>query len=1364
MTAERSVWRFRLLSACFLLAALCLHQAPGLIVPDTKLDLTANPASFLSRALTVWDGSSLGQLQNQAYGYLFPVGPFHWFLDVLGLPEWLIQRLWWALILCVAFLGLWRLGTVLGIGTPWTRYFAALVFALSPRFLSEVAITSVEVWPMALAPWVLVPLVDPAPRPLLGRVARSAAAFGLIGGVNAVATGVALVLPTLWLLTQPGRWSRVRTFVLWLGACLMAAAWWLVPLLVLGRYSPPFLDWIEDARVTTGTSSAVAAIQGTTAWLSYLTINGQASWPTGWLFASQPVLIAVSFAIAILGLAGLARRDMPARGWLLTALAVGSLALTLGFSRSAPGPFVDQVHALLDGPLAPLRNLHKFELVLRIPLVLGLAHASARLVELADSWGISSIVQAVAAAVPIVVIAAPGLVSALPRAGAYETIPAHWRDVARWLDAQPAPGSALVVPAASFADLTWGSPKDEPLQALMKRPLVVRDAVPLGSAGATRLLDEVERRLRNGTGSPELRQGLAQAGIRYVVVRNDLVASVATAQPVAVHESLDEAGIKRVAAFGPPAGSQWESSELTVSERTLLPYPSVEVFDVGSASAVRYVPVSKVTTLIGGPEDVFSLTPALSRSSALVLREDGEAAGLTPVNEVLTDGLRRREVAFGRPSNNTSETLAADAEARSRRKTIDYLPTGARPSAVLEWQGVAAVDASSSASDATATLPLGPGHWPGAALDGDPTTRWVSGEVGRGVGAWLDVQFLEPRDVRGTTIVLSGQSTVEAIPTRVMVSTDAGRIEQEVRAGGEWRLEVPEGRTARLRITLTAVSGAADGAFSIAELDVPGVQPEPRIVTTTAARGALNLIAFRVQDGGSSGCHFAGSRPLCAASSVVAGEEVAGIRRGFTTGDRGQYRFAGEVVPRPSASLDALLDLPGRATATASSRAVPGPAGRPAAVLDRDVGTGWVAGSEDVAPTLRVTLPGARRLTGLQVLVDPALAASRPSQVMVTLGDRRRISLPVDREGYVRFPATRTASVTITFTGSQPTTNVDARTGWRSVLPVGISELRLIGAEDLRTPLDPGAFVGSECGLGPDLRVDGTRYETQVRGTVEDVLRGSPLSWEVCGAGASTPVSLSAGRHVLIATASAEFLPSSVLLRKRAVQEGEHGQAAPATPPVRVVVESDRARKISVGAREETGLIVMPHNFNDAWVATTPEGTELQAVRVNGWQQAWVIPAGPATMIGREFVAQRPYALGLVVGAELLLLILFAAVRRWSRDDVIPVSSSGGGRLAAAVVVVAALLNAGWVGCVAVLAAVGIHLVSRHLRPVAGPAIVTAGFILAVAVMLDPWGAGGAQLTSAFAQFVAWLLLVVVGTSAVTGGEIGPVGTSPRDA
>jgi len=139
---------------------LCLAQAPGLTAPDTKLDLTADPLRLLARALSLWNSElPFGQAQNQAYGYLFPHGAFFTLGHTLGVPGWLTQRLWWALLLTAGFWGLLRVAEALRIGTVASRLVAAAAFALSPRVLTTLGSISSETLTMMLAPWVLLPVI-----------------------------------------------------------------------------------------------------------------------------------------------------------------------------------------------------------------------------------------------------------------------------------------------------------------------------------------------------------------------------------------------------------------------------------------------------------------------------------------------------------------------------------------------------------------------------------------------------------------------------------------------------------------------------------------------------------------------------------------------------------------------------------------------------------------------------------------------------------------------------------------------------------------------------------------------------------------------------------------------------------------------------------------------------------------------------------------------------------------------------------------------------------------------------------------------------------------------------------------------------
>ena len=155
---SRRVERLRTAVACLVLTALVFAKEAWRVVPDTKLDLTVDPLRLLGRSLHLWDPSAgAGQLQNQAYGYLFPMGPLFAGLQALGLPDWAVQRTWQAVVLCTALLGVRALASRLGLGTPGTRLLAGLAYALAPRPVAQLGAISVEVWPYALAPWVLVP-------------------------------------------------------------------------------------------------------------------------------------------------------------------------------------------------------------------------------------------------------------------------------------------------------------------------------------------------------------------------------------------------------------------------------------------------------------------------------------------------------------------------------------------------------------------------------------------------------------------------------------------------------------------------------------------------------------------------------------------------------------------------------------------------------------------------------------------------------------------------------------------------------------------------------------------------------------------------------------------------------------------------------------------------------------------------------------------------------------------------------------------------------------------------------------------------------------------------------------------------------
>jgi arabinofuranan 3-O-arabinosyltransferase len=1370
---------------CIALTALTFHQSPGLVVPDTKLDMTADPGSFLIRALHLWDpAGAFGRLQDQAYGYLLPMGPFHWALSSLGVHAWIIQRLWWSLILCVAFVGVWRLARALGIGGPWAQLTVALLYALSPRILSEVSVSSIEVWPMAMAPWVLLPLVVPSPRTWLWRVSRSALAFALIGGVNAVATAAALILPTLWFLTRRADRRTVLAGAGWLGLVTAVSLWWFLPLLQLGRYGPPFLDWIEDAAVTTGTASVFESFRGTSAWLSFLAGSGGPNWPAGWQYVTTPLLITGTVVVATAGLVGLSLRSTPHRRFLVIGAAVGLLLLTLGHSGAAGTPLSGPLQDLLDGPLAPLRNTHKFELVLRLPLMLAAAQALTVAGARLRALSAPRLLGPVLVTSLVILVTAPAIVGGMALPEGYVAIPAHWYQTAEWLDRQSAPGTVLVVPASSYADFTWGSTKDEPLQALMRRPLAVRDALPLGSAGSTRVLDEIQRRLGQGMGGPELQALLVRAGVRYVVVRDDLRLSAQGDPLIAVHQSLAESGISRVADFGPPAGSAVESPTFTVDERTFVPYPSVEIFDVGAIQDVSVVPRSQLVTATAGPEDVGGLAALYGVDGAAVLGSDvqGHDDLLAAAPHVLTDGQRRREVFFGRATHNTSQVLVADDPGRQRRRSLDYVSDARTGVTVLQWAGVTSVRASSSASDANAGLRLGTAYSPEAAVDGDPGTRWVSGNFGEATGEWLEVTFTKPVDLRRIGLRLSAQTPIGAPARSVAVTTDRGTRSAIVNgSGAEQTVQTPAGLSRRVRVTLRSVSAGPVNGFSIADLSIPGVTPVASLKLPASSEDPVDAIVLRDQLPGRSSCLHVGDHPLCRAPVALLSEESSGLRRELSLPSGRPYAFSGEVLPRDGLLLEKLLANPFAISASASSRAVSAPEGRPGAAVDTNLTTGWVASGLDRSPWLELSWPHARRVGGVQLLSEQYLAASRPAGVTVQFDSGEVADATVDDQGYVRFPARSTRTLRIGFTKVNAVTNFDRATGLQQTLPVGVSEARVLGADDLRKPVNLAQQTGVPCGFGPALVVDGRSIPTRVEGTMQDLLRRQPLRWAACGSNldgeqVAGTVALAAGAHTIAAGATGEFEPLQMVFTTRGAAVAE-----PTAPVAASLLRSDPSTmRITVGPRSQESVVTVAQNFNEGWAARDSQGTALASIRLDGWKQGWVLPGGPATVVTVRFTPDSSYRGGLLVG----LLALFGAAtlvplsrrrlfgragREAPGDAKIPVpvlgvverEAPGEAKIPATVAIcggaVALAFMSGWAGVaagfVAGLLVLGLSGVLPGFRRRSGahlPGLIMAlGLAAGLLAASQPWLQGSAGLHSSAVQFLTLLAFAVACVAAL---------------
>ncbi|MEZ5322738.1 MAG: alpha-(1-_3)-arabinofuranosyltransferase family protein [Microthrixaceae bacterium] len=142
-----------LLAVVSYLPLLLTHR--GKLGADTKAYLYLDPGKLLSKAPYLWDPSvGLGTVTHQNIGYLLPMGPYYWLMQLLGVPDWIAQRIWFGSIIFLAGLGVRYLLRSIRWTAPGGTV-AALGYALSPYVLHYIYKHSVILLPFTALPWLI---------------------------------------------------------------------------------------------------------------------------------------------------------------------------------------------------------------------------------------------------------------------------------------------------------------------------------------------------------------------------------------------------------------------------------------------------------------------------------------------------------------------------------------------------------------------------------------------------------------------------------------------------------------------------------------------------------------------------------------------------------------------------------------------------------------------------------------------------------------------------------------------------------------------------------------------------------------------------------------------------------------------------------------------------------------------------------------------------------------------------------------------------------------------------------------------------------------------------------------------------------
>jgi arabinofuranan 3-O-arabinosyltransferase len=1336
---ERARGRLWVLACCLALAVLTFVDRPGKIIADTKLDIAISPIAFLERAAHLWDPAQFGQLQDQASGYFFPMGPFFVLGKLAALEPWVVQRLWLTAVLLAAFIGVTKLTARLGIGSQRTQIVAGLAYALAPAVVGEVGAISIEVLPAAMAPWIMLPLVTAVQGSrsrsgLIRAAARSAVAVALCSGVNATSVVAALAPAFIYLCTVPRPAPRWRLMACWTPMVIMATWIWLVPLALLNSYGVSLLPYTESASVTTSVTSLSNVLRGTEDWVGYLVINGHSWWPVEFWLSNAALATVATALIAGLGLAGLLGMAAAVRRPLLCILLAGVIVILIGYRSGLGSPLTATLDHLVNGPLAPFRNVRKFDPLIRLPVCMGIAQllagprpALSRITRSAITQRATWAAAVVAIAIPVI----PAFVGGLSPRGDFVGVPQYWRQAARWLNKHAGNSAVLEEPGSQFGEYIWGRPMDDVLQPLFDGDWASRQLSAVGSVGSTRLLNAIDQRMAAGDGSAGLTQVLERMGVRYIVVRNDVLrADLQGAWPARIHQAISESpGIVRVAQFGTlPIGNFGPDDAVSNFDS---PYPPVEIYQVRGAQAPAVVtPASSAMRVYGGPEALLTLADqGLLRGRPVLINSD--SPGVTARWNVITDSLRRRVVNFGELRSDYSPTLAAGAQLRTFEVVPDYMePAWQRFESVARYYGILNVTASSSDADITANpAQSGTGLLPYSALDGDLRTMWESGGLRGPVGQWIRVDFLQPVSTRTIRVAFVDNPDIGPPVTAVTITTAAGKLTDRVRATGAYQtLAVPSGPSSWLRVTVARTERmnrpAIGRQVGIVEIAIPGVSASRTIVAPTVAlpggAGPASVVLAKAEPQ-PSGCMLTSIRWVCSPKLVKPTEEQYGFDESFSASRSGSDSLRGRAV----LTQDSLIARyawgdRGQPVVTGAPGYTPDPEDQPQSAFDGNSQTTWVAGALNRAPRLRISWTKVKTISGITITRPPAADAPMPVLIIGSNGQVRG-GVAVGPKAVLKFAPMRTSSLGLRFTPP--------------ALPLQVTDVRIPGVR----PLVSGGSATFElpCGFGPRVQVNGTVLATRATGTYTGMLTGQPLRFSACG-----PVAESAGMNRVVEPPWDGFDVQSVTLS----QFGDPALAAGSvvrSRPARVISWTSSRRVLRVSASQPSFLVVN-ENYSKGWTASLAHRV-LRPVRLDGWKQAWYLPAGTVGTVTLSYPPDAKYRENVLVGLVAIVLLIGLALmpgRRGSRPGLSPGAARGAAsgrslRLAARSSVPLLLAGA------AATAAAGLWL-AGYPGAVILP-LATAGFAIASAlaernplcrIVASPWLVAGLLLTAGLAGAV----------------------------
>ncbi|HEY8216834.1 MAG TPA: alpha-(1-_3)-arabinofuranosyltransferase family protein [Acidimicrobiia bacterium] len=1293
-----------------------LLSAPGRIAADTKQYLYLDPGKLLADAPYLWDpGSGAGTVTHQNIGYLFPMGPYFWLLDRLGIPDWVAQRVLSGSIVFAAGAGVVFLLSTLGLRRRWCVLAAALVYMLTPYQLAYTGRISAILLPWAGLPWMLALTVRAVRRGGWYDPALFALVVLTVGGTNATSLLLVGLAPGLWLIyvlvageasgrAVVGAVARIGVLV------VVTSLWWISGLVLQGRYGINYLDTTETVRTVTEGSSPVEVLRGLGNWFFYGGDAAGAWIPQAVDFTQRSWLLVLSFAIPALAFAAAAVTRWRHRAYFVALLVLGVVVSVGAFPYADPTPLGALFKSWATGSTVGLamrstpRAVPLVVLALAVLIGAGLEGLARR----APAGRTKIVAGSVAVLVAVLAVANLAPVwrdGYIAERNSREGVPSYWREAAAAVDRESTQRRVLEIPGAPTAAYRWGTTVDPITPGIIDRPWVsLGELTPLfGSPAAANLVSALDRRIQEGTFEPDSLAPIARLlSSGTVLLRSDLEYERFDApRPRVLWAELTEPlapGLGAPHDFGPARPNLptrfpvVDEAELATPGSAPWP-PEVALFDVTDVTPIVHTAPTRRPVLVAGDGEalVDAAAAGLIDGSELVVYSASFAGDRAGLRRVLHDGAdllvsdtnRRRARRWGAVRDVTGRTERAGEQPvreDTEDKRIEVFPgSDDRDRSVVEQRSPVPVTVTATGYGERSIY--APNQRPSNALDGDRSTAWRVGGGDDPTGERLIVDLAEPAAVDRITLRQPEEQPGDRFVTKVRVHLDdhatdvalgdASRhgdgqeVRVEPRRAHRVELEILDTNTGKL-----ATYGGSNGV-GFAEVRLAGPDGPLRMRVEDVVRMPTRLLAAAGRASLEHRLVLLMSRLGYDPASTRRQAEEPAMARAFSLPTPRTFSVRGQARVDPNApdtTLDEVLGTVAFGAAYRSSGHLRGDAGaRASRAFDDDRSSAWVGELGD--PTgrwLEASLASPITVAGLDLVLVADGRHSVPTRLRLEVdgAPARTVDLPQVVDGTapgsvvavpVTFDPVTGSRFRVVIDSARTVTTRDARTGRDRVLPVAIASAGMAGAP---APAPPGVVPAS---CRDDLvSLDRVPLALRLVGTARDASGRRGVALESC----ASPVPLQDGRHLLEAAPG----PRTGIDVDRLVLGSERGggplPAGMLGPRIsrsgaRARVTDEGPAHVDVKARTDGRpfWLVFGQSANAGWHLEVDGGARVGArTLVNGYANGWRIEPDRAGELSLRlrWTPQRLVWWGIALSIAGVLACVVLVLRRRGRGPDAP--------------------------------------------------------------------------------------------------------------